>query len=180
MHGKIWGLEEEPDPEPQLHLNCRCVIEHMETILAGTATANGIDGADWTLKYTGDLPDYYITKDAIKALGWQSGKAPSDYAPGSMVTAGEYRNRNGHLPEKAGRIWYEADINYVQGPRNTQRVVFCLYGRLLSLRLDRPDKINKHGRRQPVSAFICAKGFSIPARRAIPHRLYSSVSHKMV
>lgn len=124
MHGKIWGLEEEPDPEPQLHLNCRCVIEHMETILAGTATANGIDGADWTLKYTGNLPDYYITIGDIRKLGWRRGKAPSDYAPGSMVTAGEYRNRNGHLPEKAGRIWYEADINYVQGPRNTQRVVW--------------------------------------------------------
>ena len=33
-------------------------------------------------------------------------------APGKMITRGQYFNRNEHLPEKPGRIWYEADINY--------------------------------------------------------------------
>ena len=85
MHGKIWGLEEEPDPEPQLHLNCRCVIEHMETILAGTATANGIDGADWTLKYTGDLPDYYITKAGVAARQSAVGLCAGQYGDGRRL-----------------------------------------------------------------------------------------------
>ncbi len=50
LHGKIWPLDEEPEREPPLHPSCRCVIENMESIKAGTATMNGTDGADWTLK----------------------------------------------------------------------------------------------------------------------------------
>lgn len=40
LHGKIWRLDEEPDPESPLHPNCRCVIELMESVKAGTATMN--------------------------------------------------------------------------------------------------------------------------------------------
>ena len=43
----------------------------MESIKAGTATMNGTDGADWTLKYEGGLPDYYITIEDIYDLGWK-------------------------------------------------------------------------------------------------------------
>ncbi len=34
------------------------------------------------------------------------------------------RNDDGVLPQKNNRIWYEADINYTGGYRNTQRIVF--------------------------------------------------------
>ncbi len=37
---------------------------------------------------------------------------------------GLYENRNKHLPEKLGRKWYEADINYQTGRRNAQRIVY--------------------------------------------------------
>lgn len=63
---------------------------------------NGTDGADWTLKYEGELPDYYIAIEDIYDLGWQKGKKPIDYAPGKMITGGIYQNRNGHLPQKGG------------------------------------------------------------------------------
>ena len=36
----------------------------------------------------------------------------------------EFENRDGILPEKKNRLWYEADINYKGGHRNKQRVVF--------------------------------------------------------
>ena len=35
-----------------------------------------------------------------------------------------YRNKDGHLPNAQGRIWYEADINYIDGKRNAQRIVW--------------------------------------------------------
>ena len=35
-----------------------------------------------------------------------------------------YLNSNGHLPSATGRVWYEADINYYQGKRNTQRLLW--------------------------------------------------------
>ncbi len=44
--------------------------------------------------------------------------------PGYQIFGGRYYNDNGHLPDKEGRIWYEADINYTGGYRSTQRLVF--------------------------------------------------------
>ena len=70
------------------------------------------------------MPDYYITIEDIYDLGWKKGMNPIDYAPGKMITGGIYQNRNGHLPQKNGRSWYEADINYEQGKRNSQRIVW--------------------------------------------------------
>ena len=122
--GRIWLIEEQPDPIPPLHPNCRCVIELMKTITAGTATVNGTDGADWTLKYLGELPDYYVSYDMAVAAGWRSTKWPSNFIPDKMITGGEFENKKSQLPRKDGRIWYEADINYVTGKRNAQRVVW--------------------------------------------------------
>lgn len=130
LQGKIWKLDETPNPQPPLHPKCRCVIEHMESIQAGTATINGTDGADWMLKYEGELPDYYITIENIKDLGWRKGMNPVDYAPGQMITGGIYENWDGHLPQKDGRTWHEADINYKQGKRNSQRIVWSNDGLL--------------------------------------------------
>lgn len=125
IHGKIWRASKEPDPGPPLHLNCRCFIRLMETIAAGTATINGTNGADWTLKYQGALPEYYVDKSAAYRSRWKRGKWPSNFlSEGKMITKGIYQNRNDHLPQKDGRIWYEADINYTAGRRNKQRVLW--------------------------------------------------------
>ena len=124
LHGKIWSLAETPEPEPPLHPNCRCEIEKMYSIKAGTATINSLDGADWTLKYEGELPEYYITEEDIKSLGWRRGRWPSNFAPEKMITKGAYENKNQHLPDAVGRTWYEADINYETGKRNAQRVLW--------------------------------------------------------
>lgn len=124
-HGMIWLITDTPEKEPPLHTNCRCDIITMKSIRAGTATISGKNGADWLLKYDSKLPEYYITKeDAIK-----KGYHPilgnlSRIAPGKSITNGEYYNRNGHLPKADGRIWYEADINYKYGYRNSQRIIW--------------------------------------------------------
>ena len=70
------------------------------------------------------LPPYYLSAQDYELLGWNSGKAPVHYAPGKMMTRGVYYNTNGHLPSAPGRIWYEADINYYQGKRNAQRLLW--------------------------------------------------------
>ena len=123
-HGKIWLIAEQPYPEPPIHPNCRCVIELMQAITAGTATINGAGGADWALKYNGTLPDYYVTKEDAEANGWKPSKWPSNFVPNKMITRGRYYNDDGHLPQAPGRIWYEADINYKTGKRNNQRVLW--------------------------------------------------------
>ncbi len=123
-HGKIWLITEIPNPEPPIHPNCRCRIISMESIEAGTATINGKNGADWCLKYEKSLPNYYIEMSVALEKGWKWGKWPSNFVPNKMITAGVYENRDNHLPEKSGRIWYEADINYKAGKRNKQRIVW--------------------------------------------------------
>ena len=125
MHGKIWLINKNPETEPPVHPNCRCVIRVMKTVEAGTATINGEKGADYTLKNEGKLPDYYITSDSAKTLGWKNKKGNlNNVCPNKMIFGGEYYNDNGHLPSKNGRIWYEADINYKSGFRNSQRIVY--------------------------------------------------------
>lgn len=117
-------MEEAPYPEPPRHPNCRCEISPMTAIMAGTATENGREGADWTLMHQGELPDYYVTKAEAEAKGWSRRKWPCSFVPGKMITMGIYKNMNGHLPEKPGRLWFEADINYQTGKRNDERVLW--------------------------------------------------------
>ncbi|MBR6572639.1 MAG: hypothetical protein IKK77_02865 [Clostridia bacterium] len=49
-----------------------------------------------------------------------------------MITKGVYKNRNGHLPNENGRVWYEADINYKGGFRNGQRIIYSNDGQLFA------------------------------------------------
>ena len=41
-----------------------------------------------------------------------------------MIFGGIYKNRDDKLPQDTGRIWYEADINYIHGYRNNERILF--------------------------------------------------------
>lgn len=123
-HGKIYASDEIPDIEPPLHERCRCAIIPMDAIIPGGATKDGEDGADYWLSHYGRLPDYYISKEDLYALGWKAGRSVASKAPGKMVFCGVYVNDDGHLPSAPGRIWYEADINYYEGRRNQHRIHF--------------------------------------------------------
>lgn len=111
--------------EPQLHPNCGCRLERIETIQAGMATALGANGADWWIKYLNKLPDYYIDRNAAMQAGWNPfGGNLREVLPGYMIFGGIYKNKRHQLPEANERIWYEADINYTGGYRNKQRLLF--------------------------------------------------------
>ncbi len=123
-HGQIYEISEKVSPS-KLHPRCRCTIQRLKSLFAGEATDKAINGADWHLKYNGKLPEYYISKTNAKKLGWNKNhKKLSDIAPGFMMYGGVYQNVDGHLPEKPNRIWYEADIDYSTGRRNSKRIVF--------------------------------------------------------
>lgn len=125
MHGKIWEFSQAPKGDYGLHNNCQCVIIPMETIKAGTATFNEKNGADWVVKNEGKLPNYYITKkEALKRGYKQADGNLSEVAPNMMLTKGIYKNTNKHLPSSENRVWYEADLNYREGFRNSQRLLF--------------------------------------------------------
>ena len=124
LNGKIYSMDDSDFQEPPIHPNCKCEILPMKAVIAGNATKDGENGADFWIKYIGRLPDYYISGKELESLGWKWGKPPKKFAPGKMATMGIYRNDDRHLPHVSGRIWYEADINYYEGKRNRHRLLW--------------------------------------------------------
>ncbi len=125
-HGTIVDISVLDDmAEVIAHPNCKCVYVPMRTKLVGTATDMGMEGADWSLFMYQKLPNNYVSKDYAKACGWVRRRGNLDTVlPGYSIGGDEYKNREGNLPSKVGRIWYEADINYDGGYRNYQRVLY--------------------------------------------------------
>lgn len=103
----------------------RCQIININAVYVGSATQDGFNRADYIVKITGVLPSNYINKQHAKNLGWISFLGNlSSVAPGMIIGGDVYKNRNGHLPNAPGRIWYEADINYDFGYRNHHRLLY--------------------------------------------------------
>ena len=90
-----------------------------------TDTDRGFDGADAWLLYRNRLPDYYVTKEEAIAAGWRSKKANlHEVLPGKMIGGNIYENKRGLLPSKLGRVWREADFDFVNGYRNSKRILY--------------------------------------------------------
>ena len=88
----------------------------------GTYTAK--DEVALYIREYGKLPSNFITKDEARALGWQSGGLEK-YAPGKCIGGDVFGNREGLLPEKAGRVYYECDIGTLGADsRGAKRIVF--------------------------------------------------------
>lgn len=76
----------------------------------------------------GRLPDYYITKNDARKLGWNGGSL-ENFAPGKMIGGDYFGNFEGLLPEKNGRKWTEADIDsFGKSSRGAKRIVFSSDG----------------------------------------------------
>ena len=77
------------------------------------------------MKNVGKLPAYYVTQKEANKCGYRPYLGNmAQVLPGKMLAKGVFKNRNGHLPMSTGRIWYEADINYEQGFRGTDRILY--------------------------------------------------------
>ena len=71
------------------------------------------------------MPDYYILKEDAHLAGWMNPhKKLSKVLPGKMIGGDIYENSDLKLPTAPGRIWYEADIDYISGKRNSKRLLF--------------------------------------------------------
>lgn len=125
QHGKIYDRDHLPRPKPPVHLNCRCKIEDLPAIIAGTATIDRYNGADYSLRYFRKLPKNYISKTVAQRMGWKRQKGNlRDVAPEATIGGDIFYNDRKKLPNAPGRVWYEADINYTGGKRNSHRIVY--------------------------------------------------------
>lgn len=94
-------------------------------LMASSKIINQFDDVVAYLKKHGKLPDNYVTKDVAIKAGWKQKKGNlADVLPGKSIGGDVYKNIEGKLPSKIGRIWYEADINYTSGYRGKERLYY--------------------------------------------------------
>jgi hypothetical protein len=71
------------------------------------------------------LPSNYITKNEARELGWESDKGNLWEVSDNKSIGGDiFGNREGLLPKKEGRIYYECDVNYKGVYRGSERIVY--------------------------------------------------------
>lgn len=72
----------------------------------------------------GKLPVNFITKSEARELGWTGGTV-ENYKEGAAIGGDKFGNREGLLPKKSGRQYYECDIDTKgKGSRGAKRIVF--------------------------------------------------------
>lgn len=71
------------------------------------------------------LPVNFITKKEAVEAGWESEEGNLWEVTDEMSIGGDYfGNREGKLPQKDGRKWFECDVNYSGGYRGEERIVY--------------------------------------------------------
>ena len=79
------------------------------------------------IKQNHKLPDYYITKNEARKLGWNASQGNlCEILPGRAIGGDHFGNRERKLPK--GEQYFEADVNYNCGNRNSDRIVFTKKG----------------------------------------------------
>jgi len=77
------------------------------------------------LKTHQKLPDYYLTKNEARKLGWIPSEGNlCEKLPGKAIGGDYFGNREGQLPKQKGRKYFEADINYNCGRRDAERLIY--------------------------------------------------------
>ena len=72
----------------------------------------------------GHLPSNFVTKKDARARGWEGGSLDEFY-PGCSIGGDVFGNREGLLPEKNGRKYYECDIGTKgKKSRGAKRIVY--------------------------------------------------------
>ena len=71
------------------------------------------------------LPNNFIKKSEARELGWEASDGNLwDVTDEKSIGGDWFGNREGNLPAKEGRQYYEADINYQGGYRGAERIVY--------------------------------------------------------
>ena len=69
-----------------------------------------------------ELPPNYVTKSEARDYGWDSSAGNLwEVLPGCSIGGDRFGNREGQLPKGN---WYECDVNYEGGYRNSERLLF--------------------------------------------------------
>ena len=73
----------------------------------------------------GELPSNFVTKNEAAKMGWKASEGNlQKVCKGCSIGGDSFGNREGLLPSKKGRKYYECDIDYKGGSRNAKRIIY--------------------------------------------------------
>ena len=73
----------------------------------------------------GTVPSNYVTKTKARKAGWDNTKGNLwDVLPGKSIGGGGFYNDDNMMPDDGYREWFECDIDYEGGYRNSKRIVY--------------------------------------------------------
>lgn len=131
MNGRILAVDDPRVAEIPVHPNCKCYVEALTAIAAGTATNAGKNGVDLYVALFGCLPNCYVRREVAEAAGWKRTRGNlATVLPGKLIGGDIYKNRDHRLPDISGRTWFEADFDYISGYRNGCRLLYSNDGLL--------------------------------------------------
>lgn len=81
-----------------------------------------------SVRRDGRLPARYVDKREAERLGWQPGDDLCRVARGRTIGGDRFGNFERRLPERQGRSWREADLDFACGRRGARRLVFSSDG----------------------------------------------------
>lgn len=100
------------------------ITDSTETIVEHGEYSDYEDIAAYIHTYA-HLPENYITKEQARDAGWISSQGNLwDVTDRKCIGGDVFGNREGALPDTAGRVWYECDVNYYGGFRGAERIVY--------------------------------------------------------
>ena len=105
-----------------------------EADLAGFAREHGLRdvkgfvAAVEGVRRDGRLPPRWLTKDAAERAGWRPGRDLCDAAHGHAIGGDRFGNREHRLPQRRGRSWREADLDFACGRRGEKRLLWSSDG----------------------------------------------------
>ena len=116
--------DEEEKPEEVSETAGGAEEELYEEALDEDGTYNSAEDVALYLHLYDHLPENYITKSEARDLGWTGGSVER-YAPGCAIGGDRFGNREGLLPEEAGRTYYECDVDTIgESSRGARRLIF--------------------------------------------------------
>lgn len=81
-----------------------------------------------SLRRDGNLPARYVDKREAERLGWRPGDDLCRVARGRAIGGDRFGNFERRLPDRQGRTWREADLDFACGRRGARRLVFSSDG----------------------------------------------------
>lgn len=100
-------------------------IDSQELIVNRDEVYNTMEEVALYIQTYEELPGNFITKKQAADLGWESTEGNLwEVTDEKSIGGDKFGNREGILPQKEGRKYYECDINYDGGYRGSERIVY--------------------------------------------------------